>query len=359
VEGQKTPLYSAHQELGAKMVPFCGFIMPVSYSSILEEHQAVRTAAGLFDLTHMGEFELFGPQALSDVSRLVTNNVLRLAVGEAQYTPMCTDDGGIVDDLIVYRLGEQHVLLIVNAANIAKDRDWVKRHLSSQTRFVDSSDETALLALQGPLAPAILSRVFPGCEQLPSFGLVVTLYDGAQAILARTGYTGEDGFEIVVPNEKAPSLWKKLLVDPVKPIGLGARDTLRFEAKLLLYGNDIDETTSPLEAGIAWTVKFDKGEFVGRQVLLAQKEKGLSRRLVGFKMQGRGIARHGHDVVLEGKKVGSVTSGTFSPTLKANLGLAYVPTKLSTPGSELNILIRDKEVAAQVVPTPFYKRTVK
>jgi aminomethyltransferase len=356
VEGQKTALYSVHEALGARLIEFGGWIMPVQYSSILEEHQAVRTAAGLFDLSHMGEFDLRGPTAFKDVQQLVANDVSRLTPGQSLYTPMCTATGKIVDDLLVYRLADDHFMLCVNASNIPKDRDWVKKHLSPETKFIDESDQTALVALQGPDAPALLDKHFPGTAQLKPFHFVELAFEGKRVIVARTGYTGEDGYEIFVPNAQAAALWKKLLTNDVKPIGLGARDTLRLEARLLLYGNDIDETTSPLEAGIGWTVKLEKGEFVGRDPLVAEKARGIQRKLVGFRMTGRGIARHGHDVVSGGKVVGAVTSGSMSPTLKENIGLAYVAADLAAPGTELAIRIREKDVPAVVVPTPFYKR---
>ena len=356
MEGLKTPLFEVHEELGAKMIPFGGWIMPVQYSQILEEHEAVRTAAGLFDLSHMGEFHLRGPHAVSDVERLVTNHVAKLQAGQALYTPMCREDGTIVDDLLVYRMGDDELLLVVNASTIDKDAAWVTGHLSPDTHFENQSSSTAMVAIQGPKAADALATVFPAAKDLKPFHFTKARFAGVDVIVARTGYTGEDGFEVLVPNAQAPALWKKLSLPGVKPIGLGARDTLRLEARLMLYGNDIDDTTTPMEAGIGWTVKLDKGDFLGRSVLVDQKDKGTARKLVGFKMTGRGIARHGHEVVDGGKVVGVVTSGTMSPTLKENIGLAYVPAALSANGTVINIKIRDKDVAAVVVPTPFYKR---
>lgn len=353
MEGLKTPLFSVHEEQGAKMIPFGGWIMPVQYSSILEEHEAVRTAAGLFDLSHMGEFYLKGPNAVADVERLVTNHVAKLVPGQALYTPMCRPDGTIVDDLLVYRLSANELLLVVNASNIEKDKAWVKAGLSADTHFEDQSDATAMIAVQGPLAAEIVAHEFPAAKDMKPFHFT----KNGDVTVARTGYTGEDGFEVLVPNAQAPALWKKFMkAKGIKPVGLGARDTLRLEARLMLYGNDLDDTTTPMEAGIGWTVKLDKGEFNGRSVLADQKEKGTKRKLVGFKMTGKGIARHGYPVVANGKAIGVVTSGTMSPTLKTFIGLAYVPAELSANGTAISILIRDKEVAAEVIPTPFYKR---
>ena len=356
MEGLQTPLFPVHQELGAKMIPFGGWIMPVQYSQILEEHEAVRTAAGLFDLSHMGEFYLRGPEAVADVERLVTNHVGKLTPGQALYTPMCRDDGTIVDDLLVYRLSANELLLVVNASTTDKDREWVTRHLAKSTHFEDQSSATAMVAIQGPKAAEVLAKQFPAARDLKPFHFTKAPFGGVEVFVARTGYTGEDGFEILVPNAQAAALWKALSGPAVKPIGLGARDTLRLEARLMLYGNDIDDTTTPMEAGIGWTVKLDKGEFIGRSVLLKQKDEGTARKLVGFKMTGRGIARHGHEIVQDGKAVGVVTSGTMSPTLKESIGLAYVPSGLSAVGTPLSIKIRDKDVAAVVVATPFYKR---
>jgi aminomethyltransferase len=346
-----------HEALGARMIPFGGWIMPVQYTGIIEEHEAVRTCAGLFDLSHMGELEVAGAAAAADVQRLVTNDVGHLASGQALYTPMCQESGTIVDDLLVYRTGEDRYLLVVNASNIDKDREWIHARLSPGTRFADRSDETALLALQGPRAMELVERHFPGAGRLEPFHSDAFPFEGASALVARTGYTGEDGVEVFVPAANAISLWERLLSEPVKPIGLGARDTLRLEARLLLYGNDIDETTTPLEAGIGWTVKLDKGPFVGREALAMQKTRGLTRRLAGFRVTGRGVARHGHDVVHGGAIVGKVTSGAPAPSLDRQcVGLAYVPVALAVPGTRIAIRIRDRDVEAEVVKTPFYRR---
>lgn len=356
MEGLKTPLFAVHEQMGARMIPFGGWIMPVQYSSILEEHEAVRSAAGLFDLSHMGEFWLKGPNALGDVQRLVTNDVAKLKDGEALYTPMCTDAGTIVDDLLAYRIGSDELLLVVNASTIEKDKAWVTARLSRDTRFEDQSCATAMIAVQGPEAEAVVGAVFAIAKELKPFHFGRAQLEGAQVTVARTGYTGEDGFEILVPNAQAAWLWKTLLTPAVRPVGLGARDTLRLEARLMLYGSDIDDTTTPIEAGIGWTVKLDKGDFVGRKVLEEQKNTGTARKLVGFRMTGRGIARHGHEVMAGGKVVGHVTSGSMSPTLKENIGLAYVPAEMSAVGTAIAVRIRDKDVPAVVVQTPFYKR---
>lgn len=346
------------------MVPFAGWELPVQYAGITEEHQAVRTQAGLFDVSHMGEVLVEGPAALHAVQRLVTNDVARLAVGQGLYTPMCVPSGGIVDDLTVFRTKEQSYLLIVNAATRSKDVAWIKDHAGA-AEVRDVSEETALLALQGPRAAPLLSAV-AGRDLAPlrPFHLIEALsIAGVRVTLSRTGYTGEDGFEIACPWDDAPIVWAVLVkMGPphgVVPAGLGARDTLRLEAGLMLYGQDIDETTSPLEARLGWTVKFEKADFVGRAALLQQRTDGAPRRLVGIETTsgtGRGIPRHGCAINADGQRVGEVTSGTFSPTLKRPIAMGYVPAGASAPGTAIDIDVRGNPAPAQVVRLPFYRR---
>jgi aminomethyltransferase len=357
-----TPLHAVHVAAGARMVPFGGWDMPVQYTGIIEEHRAVRTRAGLFDVSHMGEAEMTGPGAVSLVQRLVTNDLSRIAVGQAMYTPMCTPEAGIIDDLLVYRLEEHRLMLVVNAANTDADLAWIRSHLPRDAALVDRSAETALLALQGPRAAAILARVTRVPVDLIKYywfrdGVDVA---GRRALVSRTGYTGEDGFELYVAAEDAAPTWEALLEagrrDGLVPAGLGARDTLRLEAGLLLHGNDMDQTTTPLEVGLGWTVKLQKGDFVGADVLRRQKAEGTTRRLAGFVVDDRAIARHGFPIVLDGRHAGHVTSGTFGPTVEKNIGLGFVPAAHATPGQRLAIEIRGRAVTAGVVKTPFYSR---
>lgn len=356
---RRTPLYEEHKSLGAKMVPFAGYEMPIQYTGIVAEHRAVREAAGLFDLSHMGEFHFDGPGARAAVDRLVSSDVAGLEPGEARYGLLCNEKGTIVDDVIVYRTGADHLLMVVNAANVAKDEAHVRRHLPKGVAFVDKSADTALIAIQGPRAADIIARVAGGSvAALPPFGVKSARAAGAEATIARTGYTGEDGFEVFVENLDAVQIWRALLVaakgDAIVPVGLGARDTLRLEARFSLYGNDIDETTGPIEAGLGWTCKLDK-EFVGRDKIAKQKEEGPKRRIAGLVVEG-GVARQGYDVVADGRAVGKVTSGTYGPTVAQNIALAYVPTELSKVGTALAVRIREKDVPATVVKTPFYRR---
>ena len=365
-ELRRTPLFEEHRALGAKMVPFAGWEMPIQYTSILEEHERVRSACGVFDLSHMGEFWFRGPGAREWVSSITTNDVGKLEVGQAQYNLMCLESGGIVDDVIVYRTGDDEYLMVVNAANVAKDRGHVTRALPESVRFEDGSLETALVAVQGPRASVVVMAVTnlpvreESIEDLPPFGVRRARVADADAVIARTGYTGEDGFEIFVDRDKAPQVWNRLLVagasNRIGPIGLGARDTLRLECRYMLYGNDIDETTNPIEAGLSWVVKLDKGEFRGRAAIAAVKERGPSRKLVGLVVDG-GVARHGYEVTKDGAVVGNVTSGTFGPTVRKNIALAYVPSSFAAIGTTPCVRIRGKDVPGTVVKTPFYKRS--
>ncbi|HEY3494707.1 MAG TPA: glycine cleavage system aminomethyltransferase GcvT [Polyangiaceae bacterium] len=360
-----TSLYESHVRLGARLVPFAGWEMPIQYEGLVAEHRAVREAAGLFDVSHMGELELTGKGALELVSSLITNDPARIADGQALYTCACNEGGTILDDLIVYRYGPEHVLIVCNASNRAKMADHFAKAAAGRVTFRDLSDETALIALQGPRALETLARAgstLDVARDLGSFRFRSAEVGGVTATVARTGYTGEDGVELFCAWSSAPALFGALLEAGrelgVVPVGLGARDTLRLEARLSLYGNDIDETTNPLEAGLGWTVKLDKpGGFLGKAALERVKAAGLGRRLVGFEMTGRGIARHGYPLLDKaGTAVGVCTSGSPSPTLGKNIGLGYVPVALAAEGTELRVDCRGKAVEAVVVPTPFYKR---
>lgn len=339
--------------------------MPVQYEGIVKEHRAVRERVGLFDVSHMGELELTGPGAVELTDSLVTNAVSALPVGKALYTVCLNENATILDDLIIYRRGEEKILIVCNASNHAKIRDHVQAAAKDRCTFVDRSAETSLLALQGPLAEATL-RGAGGSDlaNLEFFHIGEGNVAGVPCVVARTGYTGEDGFELFCANADAPALWQGLLdagsEHGIAPTGLGARDTLRLEAKLALYGNDIDETTHPYEAGLGWVVKPDHGDFVGREKLLALKEAGLTRKLVGFEMVGRGIGRHGYPIVAldtPNEVIGTVTSGSPSPTLGKNIGLGYVPLASAKRGTRFGIQIRGKVIEAVVVKTPFYKRS--
>ena len=362
-EVMKTPLHDEHVAAGAKMVEFAGWRMPVRYNSEMEEHRAVRTAAGLFDVSHMGEFSLHGPGALDLIQSLTPNNAKRLKIGQAHYSALLTEDATYIDDLLVYRLAEDDFMLVVNASNIEGDFAWIEKHAGDyDCELTDRSAETALLALQGPKAAAILGRL---CDaDLDELRYYFFLQDqdvgGTSCLLSRTGYTGEEGFELYVSPHDAAALWRRLLeagqVDGLIPAGLAARDSLRLEAGMALYGHEIDRTTTPYEAGLGWTVKLKKGEFIGRDVLAKQKGAGVERQLVGFEITGRGIARAEHRVFSGDEPVGEVRSGSWAPTLEKAIGTAYVPKALAEPGTELEIEVRKRRLPAQVVAMPFYKR---
>jgi aminomethyltransferase len=358
---QRTPLYDAHLKAGARMVEFAGWEMPVQYAGLLAEHEAVRTKVGLFDVSHMGEVVFRGPKALAALQAIFTNDLSKVADGQAQYGCLCRPGGGIVDDVVIYRRGAEDLLVCVNAGNRQKDFEWLSGHAGGAD-VRNESDEWAQLALQGPLAARLLQRL---CDQ--NLSLVRTyrftngLVAGVPCIVARTGYTGEDGFELFCPADQGARLWDALLEagrpEGIQPSGLGCRDSLRLEMAYRLYGSDMDDDATPLEAGLAWVVKFDKGDFIGRDALLKQKEAGLARKLVGFQLTQAGIARHGYPVVQDGRTVGVVTSGTKSPSVGASIGLAYVPPALAAEGSTFAVDIRGRPVAATVVKTPFYSRT--
>jgi aminomethyltransferase len=349
------------------MVPFGGWDMPIDYSGkglgVIKEHLAVRRAAGLFDVSHMGEVEVKGPGALAFLQRVTSNDVARLEDGHAQYSALPMPTGAPVDDIIVYRFTAERYLLVVNASNRAKDVAWLSAQNPTGCEIQDRSDEFALLALQGPRAVAILERLTPAdLSAVGYYKFTTGTVKGLAATLARTGYTGEDGFEIMVKAADGPALWDALMTEGesegLVPAGLGARDTLRLEAKMCLYGNDIDETTTLVEAGLGWItcVEPHKGDFNGRAVLAGQKATGSARKLIGFEMKERGIARHGYPVLIGGAPVSAVTSGSMAPFLEKNIGLAYVPSEKAAVGTPIGIEIRGVPVAAEIVKTPFYKR---
>ncbi len=357
---KRTPLYDLHRELGAKLIDFGGWEMPVQYSGILEEHRAVRERVGLFDVSHMGEFDVTGKGALAYLQWMTPNDVAKLADGRIHYSAFLTEQGTFVDDLLVYRRAEDSYLLVVNAGNTPKDFAWATEHARGEVRIADRSSDYALIAVQGPKAAALLARVCaPDPSDLPYYGFRDTKVCGAAALVSRTGYTGEDGFEIYCRPEDASRLFRALLDEGrgegAAPCGLGARDTLRLEAKMALYGNDIDDTVTALEADLGWIVKLSKGDFLGRAALAAQKQAGLPRKLVGFEMVDRGIARHGYPTKTPAGP-GIVTSGTHSPTLGRPIGLALLPLAATAVGTGFHVDIRGRDAAARVVPTPFYKR---
>jgi aminomethyltransferase len=348
------------------MVPYAGWEMPVQYAGVSEEHRAVRSAVGVFDVSHMGELYFDGAGAASCLDALVTNDIGKLAIGRALYTVACNERGKILDDLIIYRVQATRYLVVCNASNLDKMRTHFAELAAGRCNFEDRSAQTALLALQGPRAADLIRALRAPAEvaDLPRFGLLETTLAGSEVLAARTGYTGEDGYELFCPADVAPKLWQTLLETGasfgLQPIGLAARDTLRLEACLSLYGHEIDETTDPLEAGLGWVVKFDKGEFLGRQALWLRKQQPSQRKLVGFEMVGRGIARQGYPIVAEAdgesSQIGSVTSGAPGLSIGKNIGLGYVPTSMSRVGTSLAVEIRGKSIEARVCATPFYKR---
>lgn len=357
---RRTPLHGEHAAAGAKLVPFAGYEMPVQYpAGITAEHNAVRTTAGLFDVSHMGEFEVRGPQALDLVQFVTTNDASTLEIGQAQYTTLPREDGNLLDDLLVYRFPD-HYMLVVNAANREKDLAWITRYLDRfDAELVDRSEQIALLALQGPRAEGILQPLTTlDLSRLAYYHFTEGDVEGVRAVVSRTGYTGEDGFEIYAPAEAAEHLWRTILKTGegagLLPAGLGARDSLRLEMGYPLYGNDLDETRNPLEAGLGWVTKLQKGEFVGRDALLRVKEQGIRERLIGFRLLERGFPRPGYEVRQDGRAVGKVTSGTLSPSLGVGIGLAYLPVEIASPGGSVEIVIRGQALQAELVRPPFY-----
>ena len=357
---KRTPLHDEHLALKGKMVPFAGFEMPVQYpSGITAEHRAVREAAGLFDVSHMGEIEVWGERARDFVQHVTTNDVDRVEVGQAQYSSLPKESGTLLDDLIVYRFPD-HYLLVVNASNREKDLEWISGFAERfGVELRDRSDEIALLALQGPRAQAILARITDDdLEDIGYYRFRTGEVAGRPAIISRTGYTGEDGFELYVDAQDATEVWRRLLEvgapDGLVPAGLGARDSLRLEMGYALYGNDLDEDHTPLESGLGWVTKIDKGDFVGRDALRRLKEEGVATRLAGFRMLERGFPRPGYPVRFDGAVVGEVTSGTLSPSLGEGIGMAYLPVAAAKPGTRIEVMIRDRAVPAEVVRPPFY-----
>jgi len=362
---KRTPLYEAHVSIGGRMVEFAGWEMPVQYSGHVQEHTAVREAAGLFDVSHMGEIEIRGTDALALVQRVTTNDASKLQDNQVQYSTMTNEAGGVIDDLLVYRLNADYFLLVVNAGVVDSDFKWIKEHTDGLTvETHNTSPAFALLALQGPRAERILQELTDHMlDRIPYYWSQRVLVDGVDCRVSRTGYTGEDGFEILCDAGEARHLWNRLLVTGsdrgLIPCGLAARNTLRLEAAYRLYGHDMDQTTTPLEAGLGWVVKLAKGDFIGRAALLKQKGDGLKRKLVGFEALDRAPARDGYPVLIGEREVGVVASGSPAPTLKKNIGLAYLPIEHAAVGSEFFVSIRGRNVPARVVETPFYKRDRK
>ncbi|UWE04744.1 glycine cleavage system aminomethyltransferase GcvT [Laceyella sacchari] len=360
-ELKRTPLYETYCT-EAKMVPFGGWEMPVQFVGIKQEHEAVRTKAGLFDVSHMGEVRISGSGALSFIQKITTNDASRLQIGDAQYAIMCYPDGGTVDDLLVYRTGENEYLLVINASNIEKDVAWMKKHQTDEVKIENISDDIAQLALQGPLAESVLQTLTEtDLSEIKFFKFKQNVnVAGVPTLVSRTGYTGEDGFELYFARAEAPKLWREILAagkeQGVLPCGLGARDTLRFEARLPLYGQELSPEISPLEAGLGFAVKLDKGDFIGRDALAKQKESGLARKLVGIEMIDRGIPRSHYPVYAGDERIGEVTTGTQSPTLKKNVGLALLKTEFTDLDQVVEVEIRGKRLKARVVKVPFYKR---
>jgi aminomethyltransferase len=373
---KRTPLFDAHVKAGARMVPFGGWEMPVQYTGIVEEHRAVRAAVGLFDISHMGEFEVAGPEALAALQRLTTNDVSALEVGQVQYSLLCQPDGGIVDDLTLYRLAPDRFMLTVNASNIDKDWAWVTAQ-GGAARWRNVSGDTGLVAVQGPKAEALVARLADrDVKTIGYYRFAQGAVAGAPTLISRTGYTGEDGFELYVAAGDTPRLWSALLEagrgDGVVPVGLGARDTLRLEMRYALYGNDIDATTNPLEAGLGWVVKPAKGDFIGRDAIETVRAAGPARRLVGLEMTDRSIARHGYPVVSRGvpptvgregaptaSTIGIITSGSYGPSVERSIAMAYVASAHAAVGSEIAVEIRGQARPARVVKTPFHPSRVK
>ncbi|MBL4656187.1 MAG: glycine cleavage system aminomethyltransferase GcvT [Bacteroidia bacterium] len=362
---KKTALTDVHIELGAKMVSFAGYNMPVQYTGVMDEHQTVREAVGIFDVSHMGQFILKGEDALDLIQRVTSNDASKLVDGKVQYSCFPNEDGGIVDDLLVYRLDEKAYMMVVNASNIEKDWEWITRYNTKNVEIHDISDRTTLLAIQGPKAIETLQSLTEfDLSEMKYYTFKKGVFAGVEnVVISETGYTGSGGFEIYFDNANAGHIWKSIMdagqEHGIKPIGLAARDTLRLEMGFCLYGNDIDDTTSPLEAGLGWITKFTK-DFTNSESLLAQKNNGVARKLIGFEMIDRGIARHGYEIVdKDGNIIGEVTSGTQAPSLQKAIGLGYVPSNMIDPGTEIFINVRNRQLKAQVVTLPFYNDGLK
>ncbi|MDZ7724290.1 MAG: glycine cleavage system aminomethyltransferase GcvT [candidate division KSB1 bacterium] len=357
---KKTGLYEIHEKMGAKLVDFAGYAMPVQYQGIQQEHRRVRSTVGLFDVSHMGEFFVYGEQAFEFLQKLTVNDVGKLSVYQAHYTAMCYPDGGIVDDLLVYRAPD-HYVMVVNASNIEKDWEWAETHLLPQVKLTNKSDELSLLALQGPESEKVLQPLTKlDLSEIKFYWFDYATVAGIDVLVSKTGYTGEPGFELMFPREHSETVWNALMESgkpyDIAPIGLGARDTLRLEMKMCLYGNDIDQTTHPLEAGLGWITKLDKGDFIGRDALRRVKQEGITRKLVAFECKGKAFPRPGYDIIKDGDTVGSVTSGTFSPMLKKGIGMGYVPAEYAKAGTPLSIKIRNNLTDAEIIKPPFYQK---
>jgi len=353
---KKTPLNEVHHQLGARMTDFAGWQLPVWYTSILEEHRAVRSTAGMFDVSDMGRVWITGRKAGAFLDRLLTRRARRLEIGSSQVCLLCLEDGGILDDLLAYRVGTDRFLIVCNAGNIEQKLSWLQRWVGSDPDIVieDRSVDTVMVAVQGPAVCELQS--LKSVSHLPRFGHTQTRIGDVEVLAARTGYTGEDGFEIISDAGNALRLWKSFMKQGVKPCGLGARDSLRLEAGMLLYGQDMDKSTNPFEVGLEWLVEMDNGDFIGKSALLEIKRQGVKRKHIGFRVTGQGIARSGYKIVKCGQEVGKVTSGGYAPTLDVNVGFGYVPIELATIGTDIEIMIRNKPVTARVVNRQFYKR---
>jgi len=353
-------LEKVHESLGAKMTPFAGFNMPLKYSSDIEEHTCVRNGVGVFDVSHMGEFLIEGTDALALIQKIISNDASKLTDGQALYSCLMNGKGGIVDDLLVYRFNDKKYMLVVNAANIEKDKNWIlKWNDFNEVKFTDISEQTSLLAVQGPKAEKVLQKLTKeDISSIPFYHFRQMELSGiTDIIVSATGYTGAGGFEVYIPNEYVESIWNQIFEagreEGIKPIGLGARDTLRLEKGYCLYGNDINDETSPLEAGLGWVVKLNKGDFLSSKLLKKQKEEGISKKLVALKVVEKGIPRKGYEIHFEGKKVGTVSSGSFSPTLKTGIGLGYVPKELASVGTYLELINKNRKIEVEVVKLPF------
>ncbi|HSR67174.1 MAG TPA: glycine cleavage system aminomethyltransferase GcvT [Acidobacteriota bacterium] len=358
---RKTALHSLHQQLGGRMVEFAGWSMPVQYAGTLKEHQAVRQSVGIFDVSHMGEIEITGPEALQAAQRLTCNDLTRIEDGQAQYSAFLTPEGTFVDDIVVYRFSTRRIFICVNAANRDKDFKWVSEHLSGEAEASDVGDFYSQFAIQGPRSEDVLQRLTASdLSAIRYYRFQVGQVDGVDAIISRTGYTGEAGFEIYLDPRHSEQVFRALLKagegEDIQPAGLAARNTLRLEVCFPLYGNDIDSTTTPLEAGLGWIAKLESDDFIGREALRRQKEEGLERKLIAFEMVDRGIARDGYPVILEGQEVGRVRSGSYGPTVEKNIGLTYLPLEAAQEGRSFEIEIRGRRAAAKVVAKPFYKK---
>ncbi len=355
---KETALYAVHEKLGAKIVEFGGYLMPVRYESIVDEHKKVRTSVGMFDISHMGEFVVAGSEAETFLNHITVNDVAKLNEGQAQYTVMCYPDGGIVDDLLIYRY-ENHFMMVVNAANIEKDFEWVKEQQRRGVELDNQSDGITLLAVQGPNSRQVLQKMTPAdLAELQFYHFIEGEIAGISATISRTGYTGELGYELYIDSAHSEHLWERIMEAgrefELKPVGLGARDTLRLEAGLCLYGNDIDESTNPIEAGLGWITKLSKDDFIGKAAIQKVQQEGPERKLVGFEIKGHGIPRHGYPITFSGNDIGVVTSGTQSPMLGKGIGMGYVRPEYANAGTTFNIKIRNREIPSNVVEMPFF-----